>query len=141
MVAPPKLRRFADKTGKHKIMAKFESFANGEVTLVKSSGEKSIVPLDSLSQKDRDYLEKGGYLEETTNTSLAATNDANESRVFTDKTGKHKVSATFVKLDGNNVTLLKEDGSNVDLPLDKLCEEDQAYVKKAADEEQAADEE
>ena len=141
VVAPPKLRRFVDKTGKHKIMAKFESFADGEVTLVKSSGEKSIVPLDSLSQKDHDYLENGGYLEETTNTSAAATNDASESRVFTDKTGKHKVSATFVKLDGNNVTLLKEDGSNVDLPLDKLCEEDQAYVKKAADEEKVADEE
>ncbi len=134
VAAEPELRQFVDTTGKNKVVATFKSFADGKVILAKSSGEEVTMDLDSLSQKDRDYLENGGYLAAAGNTSDSSAGENKESRVFTDVTGQHKVTASFVRLNGNDVTLLKDDGTEIKLPLDRLSEPDQEYVKKAVDE-------
>ena len=52
-----------------------------------------------------------------------------ESRVWTDKSGKHKVTAVLVAQEGSKVKLLREDGKTTVLTIDKLSEEDQAYLK------------
>jgi|GEM_PF-796362 len=137
VLAEPELRQFVDKTGNHKVVAKFKSFTGINVIVEKSSGEEITLVLDSLSQKDRDYLEESGYLaaaEASSTASLAdGSTEAIVAREFTDSTGNYRVTATFVKLDGNDVTLRKDDGSEVVLPLDRLSETDQQYVKKAGD--------
>lgn len=50
------------------------------------------------------------------------------ARTWTSKGGKN-IEATFVKLEGEMVTILKK-GSEYKLPLDKLSEADQEFVKK-----------
>jgi len=56
---------------------------------------------------------------------------ADESvREWTDVTGKHRTQAAYVSSDGKAVTLLREDGKTVQLSLDRLSREDQAYVRR-----------
>jgi hypothetical protein len=54
----------------------------------------------------------------------------NESRTWTDASGKHKIEATLTSVDDAKVTLTKADGTTVTLPLAKLSKADQDYVQK-----------
>lgn len=56
---------------------------------------------------------------------------ADEVRVWTDSTGKHKIKAAFVSLEDDQVTLEKADGSTLEIPLKKLSKADQKYVAEA----------
>lgn len=51
-------------------------------------------------------------------------------REWTDATGKHRTQAAYVSSDGKAVTLLREDGKTIQLSLDRLSREDQAYVRR-----------
>jgi hypothetical protein len=51
------------------------------------------------------------------------------TRIWTDATGSHTVEAEFVSYGAGKVKLRKADGSEVILPLDKLSEEDQQWIK------------
>jgi hypothetical protein len=53
---------------------------------------------------------------------------AQESRTWTDATGKYKIKAKFVELANDAVTLEREDGSQVVIPLKKLSQSDQKAV-------------
>ena len=44
---------------------------------------------------------------------------------WTDITGEHSVEAEFVVLESGAVTLKKQDGHTVRVPLEKLCADDQ----------------
>ena len=57
---------------------------------------------------------------------------ADELRTWTDATGTHKRRAAFVSLDGDQVTLRREDGSEIKLPLDRLSKTDQAFARRTA---------
>ena len=50
-------------------------------------------------------------------------------RVWTDRSGKYRIQASFLKLDGESVHLLDEDGREREIPLDRLSEADQQYVR------------
>lgn len=68
---------------------------------------------------------------------------AKDLREWTDKTGKHKIDAEFVAVEGKNVQLRKRDNSTVTLPIAKLSKADQKYLRdlmKARKREQAANE-
>jgi hypothetical protein len=52
-------------------------------------------------------------------------------RTWTDTTGKFSVEAEFAALDGNNVKLKRKDGSVLSVPLDKLSNQDRAFVSDA----------
>jgi hypothetical protein len=54
------------------------------------------------------------------------------ARIWTDKTGTHKVEGEFVKLSDGNVDIRRDDGKLVRIPLDKLSEDDQKFVQKTA---------
>jgi hypothetical protein len=56
-----------------------------------------------------------------------------KKRTWTDSTGKFKIEAEFVKLAAGNVTLKRNDGSEISLPLDLLAAPDQAIAKKLAE--------
>lgn len=50
-------------------------------------------------------------------------------RTWTDVTGTFHVEATFVRSDGDNVVLKTADGREISVPILRLSEADQAYVK------------
>ena len=56
-----------------------------------------------------------------------------KKRTWTDSTGKFKIEAEFVKLAAGSVTLKRNDGSEISLPLDLLAAPDQAIAKKLAE--------
>ncbi len=53
---------------------------------------------------------------------------AAEERTWQDATGKFKVAATFLKLDGESVVLKLANGKETTVPLAKLSDADRAYV-------------
>lgn len=50
-------------------------------------------------------------------------------RTWTDAAGKHKTEAKYGGMVAGKVNLIKRDGSKVQLPLEKLSEEDQEWIK------------
>lgn len=56
---------------------------------------------------------------------------AGETRTWTDKTGKFRVEAEFVAEEDGVVTLRKEDGDEIEVPLDKLSAADKRAVSEA----------
>jgi len=51
-------------------------------------------------------------------------------RTWTDSTGKFTIKAEFVKLDAGKVTLKREDGSEISLPLEMLAAADQQIARQ-----------
>jgi hypothetical protein len=54
------------------------------------------------------------------------------ARTWTDSTGKHKVEGDFVSLADGKVELRRDDGKLIYVPLEKLSENDQAFVHQAS---------
>jgi len=55
-----------------------------------------------------------------------------ELRTWTDVTGAHKTQAAFVALEGDQLTLRRENGTIVKVPLDRLSKADQAVARRTA---------
>lgn len=53
-----------------------------------------------------------------------------EKRTWTDLTGKHKIEAKLLSRTSSQVTLIKDDGKEVTLPIDKLSQVDQKWLKE-----------
>jgi hypothetical protein len=62
---------------------------------------------------------------------LVAGAAAHELRTWTDSTGRHRVRARFVELSDGKVTLERENGKQLVIPLEKLSEEDQKVAAEA----------
>ena len=60
---------------------------------------------------------------------VKAAAEAAKLRTWTDASGEHKIEAKFGGLIGGQVKLVKGDGSTIKIPLEKLSDEDQAWVK------------
>ena len=58
---------------------------------------------------------------------------AAEPRTWTDATGKFKIQAEFVSEQNGSVTLRQTDGSEVEIPINKLSKPDQDYLKTQRD--------
>jgi hypothetical protein len=56
--ARPKPRTWSDATGTYQVEATFVRFADGKVTLKRTSGKEVTMPLSKLSVEDREYVEK-----------------------------------------------------------------------------------
>ena len=54
------------------------------------------------------------------------------ARTWTDSTGTHKIEGEFVKLADGKVEIRRDDGKLFRIALDKLCEDDQKFVRNAA---------
>lgn len=52
-----------------------------------------------------------------------------EFRTWADASGRFKVEAVYIEYDGENVTLEKRSGENSVVPMNKLSEEDQSWVR------------
>ena len=62
---------------------------------------------------------------------IAGSAHADESRTWTDRTGKFRIEAEFVGEADGVVTLRKEDGEEIEVPLDKLSAADKRAVEEA----------
>ncbi len=60
----------------------------------------------------------------------AAAARSEEFRTWTDSTGRFEVQAKFVAVDGSQVTIARDNGARITLPLEKLSEADQEYIAK-----------
>lgn len=58
-----------------------------------------------------------------------------EMRTWTDSTGKHKIEAELLSTAAGKARLRRDDGKEITIALDRLSDEDQAFIKK----QQAAD--
>ena len=54
---------------------------------------------------------------------------AAESRVWTDSSGKHKVTATFMSRDGATVRLRRQDGKTIIMQMERLSADDREYIE------------
>jgi hypothetical protein len=68
---------------------------------------------------------------------LCGTSSADESRTWSDASGQFSVEAALVKYEKGNVTLRKDDKTELVVPLRKLSKTDQEYVRKAIAKEKA----
>ena len=57
-----------------------------------------------------------------------------EERTWTDKTGKFKVSAELVEVQDGKALLRRADGKEISVPLERLSDADQQFVKEHGDE-------
>jgi ankyrin repeat protein len=53
-------------------------------------------------------------------------------RTWTDSTGRYRVQALFESLEDGKVVVKKEDGSTIRVPIERLSESDQEYVRSVA---------
>ena len=54
-------------------------------------------------------------------------------RVWTSKSGDHKISAVFSKKQGDSIQLKKENGKIITVPIKKLSDDDQTYLESILD--------
>ncbi len=133
---PPKpvYRVFTAATGQY-TAGTFKSYSDGVVILEKKDGTEVKIKLKDLSKKDIAYLTENHYVTDQTDESGATqpvTTDEtsqNDLREFTDLTGKFKVQARLLRVNGDKAVLEKSDGKEIEVPLEKLSEADQEYVK------------
>ena len=88
---------------------------------------------DTLRKEDPDYLRSVEHPAKTF--APVATKPAADSeyRTWTDASGQHKTEAAFSGMIGDQVKLLKKDGTKVALPIDKLSADDQAWIHKRSE--------
>ena len=55
-----------------------------------------------------------------------------DARIWTDSTGKYRIEAEFVQLEGETVHLRRPDGQSIAIPLERLSPADQAYARQQA---------
>ena len=125
-----KLREFVDRTGKHKTMASYMGFDGGKVVLQKEDGSEIKVPWNKLSSDDLQYVARCRLKE--ADYRKAVKRDAEfqfeEPFVFTDKSGKKSLAATFIALYEGKAILWKENGDQVSIAWKKLSDKSKDYV-------------
>src|SRR6266480_1292182 len=52
-----------------------------------------------------------------------------EERTWSDATGKFSVSAELVEVQGGKAVLRRADGKEIKVPVERLCDVDQAFIK------------
>ncbi len=104
------------------IEAEFGGLAGGQVTLVKRDGSKVLTPLEELFVEDQEWIAKA--------IERKAAIEKAKWRTWTDTTGEHKIEAKFGGLAAGKVKLIKRDGSTIQVPLEKLSDDDQEWIDK-----------
>ncbi|MGA2035134.1 MAG: SHD1 domain-containing protein, partial [Thermoguttaceae bacterium] len=104
-------------------------------------GAKSLAALKAEAKKNLDFMEKHAIEQALAalERRVAAVKDDAEAdaqaaggpklRTWHDASGSFEVEAAFVRADAEKVTILKKNGRELTVPLAKLSDEDQEYVK------------
>jgi hypothetical protein len=118
-------REWVDSSGGQKIVAKLLRFENGNITIEREDGKRFEVPLSRFSEQDRDYVVR--------QTSPAK---ADQYRTWTDTTGRFTMEAALADRSSATVVLRKRDGTTSSIPVDRLSEQDRAYLQAFAEHEE-----
>ena len=73
-------------------------------------------------------LEGSGNAKMAKSPATAPGKNARQMRTWSDNTGSFQIEAVFVKVDGDNVVLKKKDGKELNVPVSRLSENDQAVI-------------
>lgn len=92
----------------------------GVIRVVDLYGERLNEAIDLLTDEAESDIAQGGH--------------RYPIRQFVDVTGKYKVTARVMRLEGDTVVLQKESGQEVKVPITKLSQRDQTYVSTVASE-------
>lgn len=114
------LRTWKTADGKHSIKAALVNVVDRVAELKREDGQTSKVPITLLSERDNEYMRN--VLPE------AFPEPKYKPRFWTTADGKSRIKASFVSTDGENVTILREDGRKATVPLKILHERDRNYV-------------
>ena len=108
--------------------------------LAEIGGRKSLAALKEQAKKNPDFPERqavGAAIAAVKNRAAAAdAKDADQGadgpklRTWRDASGSFEVEAAFLRADAGKVTIQKKNGRELTIPLDKLSDEDQEYVKE-----------
>lgn len=63
-------------------------------------------------------------------TGFADAQEVNQMRTWNDQTGKFEVEALFESVYEGEVTLIRKDGNEIKVPLQRLSEKDQAFIER-----------
>jgi hypothetical protein len=100
-------------------------------------GSKTVFELKVSEKRDTTEKEKEKSKAETEKTvpDAKASNEQKvkqATRTWTDSTGELKVTATYSGVMFGQVVLVKEDGSKIKIPLEKLSDEDKKWLRDRA---------
>ena len=98
--------------GDGKVMVRTRGFGNRDMTLPRAQIQLAPDEVDQPKKPE----------------SLAG--DTQKPRTWLDSTGKHKIEATFLGIEENNVKLHRTDGKELSVPLNRLSAADQEIAKK-----------
>ncbi len=132
----PEFRVFRDKTGKHRVKAIAEASNDESVVLRKEDDSTIRMKLTDLCQSDQKYLRtldlKPLDLEKPDSSAETDPHTVTDRpyRKFRDESGKFEVTARMIEISGDKVTLEKQDGTRIDVPIEKLSKEDRDFVNE-----------
>jgi len=86
----------------------------------------SVTILNSVTETE---LKQAIFGEEQKATQSARTQWFEEYSLWTDNTGKYSVEAKLIEIDNHTIRLLRRDGSEIKLPIDRLSEEDRQRIR------------
>jgi hypothetical protein len=118
----PATRQWTNRDGRQ-ISAAYLGFNRGKVRLQRSDRKESWVPLLQLSVADRVFV-----LEQEGQTNPTDDAPSLSLRPWSDRSGAQQTTAALVDSTENIATLLKSDGSIIDVPVDRLSDEDRRYI-------------
>jgi len=93
----------------------------------------ALAPNERIKQTCRSHLElykQGKPYRELPKKVEPERRASQDTRIWTAANGKYTVKATFVSSDTTKVKLKKDDGTVITLALDRLSDEDQAWIQK-----------
>lgn len=96
-------------------------------------GNDRSLPLLDIIDVATFHERLSGTKERTVRETKSTTPKVYSLREWTDASGKHKTKATFAGLGSGGVSLRKEDGSVIKLPVDKLSADDRKYIESLRD--------
>jgi formylglycine-generating enzyme required for sulfatase activity/tetratricopeptide (TPR) repeat protein len=113
--------KWTDATGSYSVEADFISLEPARVTLKKQDGSICVIPVQKLGDDDLQYLRQ-----------LLADKGAPSIRKWADITGTYTLDAEFVTAQPESITLKKDDGNEIRIPLEKLSPHDQLRARNHA---------
>ena len=99
--------------------------ANRELTLSRRNLQLAPPEVDQPSRPTKELA---------VNSDEPATATSTVMRTWTDKSGRFRIEASFVSEEQGTVKLLRKDGKEARIPIDKLSEGDQAFIHQMLDE-------
>ena len=128
----PKLRVFVDSTGEHKTVAAYGGYADGMVALETEAGETVQVPWARLGLADRRYVAnqrlKSAGLGRIASQEIPFSFD--DPQQFSDVSGQHSITGTYITLDNRSVIIWQKDGSEVRVSYSQLSDETKDLIKE-----------